>query len=72
MRWSWPSAAAAREESEEHATRTSSPRRSALSQDRHVALLDDIDDLMRSLNTAQDGGLTYDAEYALVVARKAG
>ncbi len=71
VRWSWPSAAAAREESED-----SNPHlvaaRSALSQERHVALLDDIDDLMRSLNTAQDGGLTYDAEYALVVARKAG
>ena len=37
-----------------------------------MTFLDDIDDLMRALNTATDGGLTYDAEYARVVARKAG
>ncbi|HTN24752.1 MAG TPA: methyltransferase domain-containing protein [Solirubrobacteraceae bacterium] len=71
VRWSWPSAAAAREESEETNPHLVSAR-SALSQERYTALLDDIDDLMRSLNTAQDGGLTYDAEYALVVARKPG
>ena len=69
--WSWPSAAAAREENE-----TSSPfvaaARAALAQERYSAYLDDLDDLMRSLNTATDGSLTYDTEYARVVARKPG
>jgi hypothetical protein len=37
-----------------------------------MAYLDDLDDLMRSLSTATDGSLTYDAEYARIVARKPG
>jgi hypothetical protein len=37
-----------------------------------MTFLDDLDDLMRSMNTATDGGLSYEAEYARVVARKAG
>jgi ubiquinone/menaquinone biosynthesis C-methylase UbiE len=69
--WSWPSASAAREENE-----TSSPfvaaARAALPQDRVMTYLDDLDDLMRSLNTATDGSLAYDAEYARIVARKPG
>jgi SAM-dependent methyltransferase len=69
--WSWPSAAAAREETEE-ANPFASAARSALSQDRYTAYLDDLDDLMRSLNTATGGGLSYDAEYARIVARKPG
>jgi SAM-dependent methyltransferase len=69
--WSWPSAAAAREETEESNNFVAAAR-ATLSQDRYMALLDDLDDLMRSMNTATDGGLTYEAEYALVVARKAG
>ncbi|MEA2154354.1 MAG: hypothetical protein QOE11_494 [Solirubrobacteraceae bacterium] len=69
--WAWPSAAAAREESEE-SNNFMAAARAALPQDRYMALLDDVDDLMRSLNTASDGGVTYDAEYARVVARKAG
>ena len=46
--------------------------RAALPQHRYAALLEDLDDLMRSMNTATDGGLAYDAEYARVVARKPG
>jgi ubiquinone/menaquinone biosynthesis C-methylase UbiE len=71
VRWSWPSAAAAREESEESNNFVAAAR-AALSQERYMAFLEDVDDLMRSMNTASDGGLTYDAEYALVVARKPG
>ena len=69
--WSWPSAAAAREESEESNNFVAAAR-AALSQDRYMAFLDDLDDLMRSINSATDGGLTYESEYARVVARKAG
>lgn len=69
--WSWPSAAAAREESEESNNFVAAARE-ALSPERYMALLDDIDDLMRSLNTSTDGGLTYEAQYARIVARKAG
>jgi ubiquinone/menaquinone biosynthesis C-methylase UbiE len=71
VHWSWPSAAAAREEAEESNNFVAAAR-AALSQERYMALLEDIDDLMRSLNTASDGGLTYDAEYARIVARKPG
>jgi SAM-dependent methyltransferase len=69
--WSWPSAAAAREEAEESNPHVVAAR-AALSQQRYVAMVDDLDDLMRSLNTATDGGLTYESQYARVVARKAG
>ncbi|HUR84257.1 MAG TPA: methyltransferase domain-containing protein [Solirubrobacteraceae bacterium] len=69
--WSWPSAAAAREEAEE-SNNFLAAARAMLSLERYTALAEDIDDLMRSLNTATDGGLTYDAEYARIVARKAG
>jgi SAM-dependent methyltransferase len=69
--WSWPSAAAAREEFEESDNFVAAAR-ATLSQERYMALLDDFDDLMRSLNTATDGGLTYDAEYARIVVRKPG
>jgi ubiquinone/menaquinone biosynthesis C-methylase UbiE len=69
--WSWPSAAAAREEAEESNNFVAAAR-AALSQERYMALLEDIDDLMRSMNTATDGGVTYESEYARVVARKAG
>ncbi len=37
-----------------------------------MAFLDDMGDLMRSMNTATDGGLAYEAQYARAVARKAG
>jgi SAM-dependent methyltransferase len=69
--WSWPSAAAAREENEA-SNSFAVAARDTLAPERHVALLDDLDDLMRAMNTATDGSLTYDAEYALVVARKPG
>lgn len=69
--WSWPSAAAAREEAEDSNNFVAAAR-AALSQERYMAFLDDMDDLMRSLNTATDGGLAYEAQYARVVARKAG
>jgi SAM-dependent methyltransferase len=69
--WSWPSAAAAREEMEESHHVVASAR-AALSQERYMTYLDDLDALMRSLNTATDGGLTYDAEYIRVIARKPG
>ena len=69
--WSWPSAAAAREESEESNNHMADAR-DALPAERYMSLLDGIDDLMRSLNTATDGGLTYEAKYARIVARKAG
>jgi SAM-dependent methyltransferase len=69
--WAWPSAAAAREEAEA-SDNVVAAARAALSPERYMRFLDDIDDLMRSMNTAGDGGLTYDAEYARVVARKAG
>lgn len=71
VEFSWPSAAAAREENEESNSHLVAAR-AALSAERYVALLDDIDDLLRSLNTATDGGLAYEAEYARIVARKAG
>jgi SAM-dependent methyltransferase len=71
VRWTWPSAAAAREESEE-SNNFMVAAREMLSLERYCALADDIDDLMRSLNTATDGGMTYDSEYARIVARKAG
>lgn len=71
VRWSWPSAAAAREEVEE-SNNFAAAARAALSQERYMAFLEDVDDLMRSMNTATDGGLAYDAEYARVVARKPG
>ena len=69
--WSWPSAAAAREESEESNNFVAAAR-ATLSPERYMTFLEDVDDLMRSLNTATDGGMTYDAEYARIVARKAG
>jgi ubiquinone/menaquinone biosynthesis C-methylase UbiE len=69
--WSWPSPAAAREEAEE-SNNFAAAARATLPEDRYAALLDDLDDLMRSLNTATDGGLAYEAEYARIVARKAG
>lgn len=69
--WAWPSAAAAREESEE-SNNFLAAARETLSLERYSALVEEIDDLMRSLNTATDGGLTYDAEYVRIVARKAG
>lgn len=69
--WSWPSAAAAREEMEE-CNNFVAFARTALPEERYMAFLDDGDDLMRSMNTATDGGLAYEAEYARVVARKIG
>ncbi len=69
--WSWPSVAAAREESEESNSFVAAAR-AELSQERYMAYVEDLVDFMSSLNTATDGGLTYEAEYALVVARKAG
>ena len=71
VRFSWPSAAAAREEAEDSNNFVAAAR-ATLSPERYIALLDDMDDLMRSLNTATDGGLSYEAQYARVVARKAG
>lgn len=71
VRWSWPSLAAAREEGEQSNNFVAAAR-ATLSQERYMALLDDLDDLMRSLNTATDGGLAYGAEYARIVARKPG
>jgi SAM-dependent methyltransferase len=71
VEYSWPSAAAAREENEE-SNNFIAAARGTLSAERYMALLDDIDDLMRSLNTAIDGGLAYDAEYARIIAHKAG
>jgi SAM-dependent methyltransferase len=71
VQWSWPSAAAALEENEE-ANPFAAAARAALSQERYMAYADDLGDLMRSMNTATDGGLRYDAEYARVVARKPG
>ena len=69
--WSWASVAAAREEAEESNNFVAAAR-AMLSQERYMALVDDLDDLMRALNTATDGSLTYEAQYARVVARKAG
>ncbi|MFP5361246.1 MAG: class I SAM-dependent methyltransferase [Thermoleophilia bacterium] len=71
VHWRWPSAAAAREEAEDSNNFVAAAR-AALSQERYMAYLDDVDDLMRSMNTATDGGLAYEAQYARVVARKAG
>ncbi|HVF78115.1 MAG TPA: methyltransferase domain-containing protein [Solirubrobacteraceae bacterium] len=69
--WRWSSAAAAREEAEESNNFVAAAR-DALSQERYMALLDDLDELMHAMNTATDGGLAYEAQYARVVARKAG
>jgi SAM-dependent methyltransferase len=69
--WSWPSAAAAREEMEE-CNNFVAFARTALPEARYMAFLDEGDDLMRSMNTATDGGLAYEAEYARIVARKTG
>jgi SAM-dependent methyltransferase len=69
--WSWPSADAAREEAEDSNNFVVAAR-AGLPPDRYVALLDDLGELMRSLNTATDGSLTYEAQYARVVARKPG
>jgi len=69
--WSWPSPDAARKEAEESNNFVAAAR-AMLPQERYMALLEDLDELMRSLNTATDGGLTYDAEYARIVARKPG
>jgi SAM-dependent methyltransferase len=69
--WSWPSAAAARNESEE-SNNFLVAARGMLAPERYAALLDDLDELVRSLNTATDGSVTYDAEYARIVARKPG
>jgi SAM-dependent methyltransferase len=67
---SWPLAAAAREI--EESNNFVAAARAMLSPERYMALLDDLNDLMRSLNTATDSGLTYDAQYARIVARKPG
>jgi SAM-dependent methyltransferase len=69
--WSWPSVEAAREEAEDSNNFVAAAR-AVLAPEHYVALLDDLGDLMDSLNTATDGSLAYDAEYARVVARKAG
>ncbi len=69
--WSWPSAAAAREETEESHPFAAAAR-AALTQDRYMSYVSELDDLMRSMNTATDGGLAYEAEYARIVARKPG
>jgi SAM-dependent methyltransferase len=69
--WAWPSAAAAREEAEDSNNFVAAAR-AAFSPERYMAFLDEVDDLMRSMNTATDGSLGYEAEYARVVARKAG
>jgi SAM-dependent methyltransferase len=71
VRWSWPSAAAAREELDEINPFVAAARR-VLAPERLARLVEDLDELMRSLNTATDGGLAYDAEYARIVARKPG
>jgi SAM-dependent methyltransferase len=71
VRWSWPSAAAAREELEESNGFVAAAR-ADLPAERLIALVDDLVDLMRSLSSATDGGVTYDAEYARVVGRKPG
>lgn len=70
VRWSWPSAAAAREESEQHPFAAAA--RATLAPQRYRALLDELEELTRSLNTATDGGVSYDDEYARIVARKFG
>lgn len=69
--WSWPSLSAAREEAEESDNFVAAAR-AALPPDRYMALLDDLDALMRAMNTATDGGVAYDSAYARVVARKPG
>jgi SAM-dependent methyltransferase len=69
--WSWSSGAAAREEAEQSNNFVAAARE-ALSQERYMSLLDDLDELMRAMNSATDGGLAYEAQYARVVARKAG
>jgi len=69
--WSWPSAAAAREETEDFHPFAAAAR-AALPRERYMTYIEDLDALMRSMSTATDGGLRYDAEYAQVVARKPG
>jgi SAM-dependent methyltransferase len=69
--WAWPSAAAAREEAETSNNFVAAARAS-LPPERYRAFVDDLGELMRSMSTAREGGLSYDAEYARVVARKAG
>ncbi|HWC24951.1 MAG TPA: methyltransferase domain-containing protein [Solirubrobacteraceae bacterium] len=69
--WTWPSVAAAREEIERSSPSLAAAR-AALSPERHAALLDDLDDLVRALNTATDGSVACEAQYARVVARKPG
>jgi hypothetical protein len=71
VRFSFPSAAAAREESEETQGMLVMAR-SALAPERFAALMDDLEDLMRELNVATDGGIAYDAEYLRIVARRPG
>jgi SAM-dependent methyltransferase len=67
--WSWPSAAAAREELEERNPAVVAAG-AELSPERFIALVDDLEDLIRSLNTARDGDVAYDAEYTCIVGRK--
>lgn len=69
--WSWPSPAAAREEMESTHS-FGAVAREELSHERYMTYLDELDELMRSMSTATDGGLRYDSEYLRVVARKAG
>jgi SAM-dependent methyltransferase len=69
--WSWPSADAAREEAEESNNFVAAAR-AALPQDRYTAYLEELEDVVRAMNTATDGTLSYDAQYARVVARKPG
>jgi SAM-dependent methyltransferase len=71
VRWSWPSADAAREELEETNGFVAAAR-DTLPAERLIALVDDLVDLMRSLSSATDGGVTYEAQYARVVGRKPG
>jgi SAM-dependent methyltransferase len=71
VRWSWPSAAAAREELERGNSFVASARRT-LSPERLIAYVDDLDDLMRSMSDARDGGVGYDARCARIVGRKRG
>jgi len=71
VQWSWPSGPAAREEAEESNSFVAAAR-TTLSPERHATMLDELDDLMRSLSTATDGAIAYEAQYARIVARKAG
>jgi SAM-dependent methyltransferase len=69
VRWSWPSAAAAREELEQANSFVASARRT-LSPERLIAYVDELEDLIRSMSDARDGGVAYDARYARIVGRK--